>query len=57
VDYKAFEYPGICRSITAEEYLDAMAWAEGAGLTHLDPRSITVRNFYRAKSSSSQRKK
>ena len=41
----------------AEEYLEAMARAEEAGLTHLDPRSIKVRNFYRADSSSSQRMK
>jgi putative pyruvate formate lyase activating enzyme len=56
VDYRAFEYPDIWRSISAEEYLEAMAWAEAAGLTHLDPRSLTVRNFYRANSSSSQGK-
>lgn len=55
VDYRAFEYPDIWRSITAEEYLEAMAWAEAAGLTHLDPRSIKVRDFYRANWSSTQR--
>jgi putative pyruvate formate lyase activating enzyme len=50
VDYKAFEYPAIWRSITAEEYLEAMAWAEAAGLTHLDPRSLTVRDFFKGRS-------
>jgi putative pyruvate formate lyase activating enzyme len=50
VDYKAFEYPEIWRSITAEEYLEAMAWAEAAGLTHLDPRSIKVRDFFKGRS-------
>ena len=53
VDYKAFEYPEICRSITSAEYLEAMDWAETCGLTNLDPRSLMVRDFYRAKSSSS----
>jgi len=41
----------------AKEYLEAMARAEGAGLAHLDPRSIKVRNIYRAESSSPQRMK
>jgi len=54
VDYKAFEYPEICRGITSAEYLEAMEWAETCGLTNLDPRSLTVRDFYRAKDSSSQ---
>jgi putative pyruvate formate lyase activating enzyme len=49
VDYRAFEYPDIWRSITAEEYLEAMAWAGEAGLTHLDPRSIKVRDFFKGK--------
>jgi putative pyruvate formate lyase activating enzyme len=46
VAFKAFEYPEIWRSITAEEYLEAMAWAEKHGLTNLDPKSVTVRNFF-----------
>jgi hypothetical protein len=46
VDYKAFEYPEIWRSITADEYLEAMRWAEEAGLTNLDPNSLKVRRFY-----------
>jgi len=49
VDYKAFEYPEIGRSITAAEYLEAMEWAETAGLTNLDHRSLRVRDFYRGK--------
>lgn len=55
VDYKAFEYPEICRSITSAEYLEAMKWAETRGLTNLDPRSLVVRDFYRAKGDQSQR--
>jgi putative pyruvate formate lyase activating enzyme len=50
VDYNAFEYPEIWRSISAAEYLEAMSWADAAGLTRLDPRSLTVREFYKDKS-------
>ena len=46
VDYKAYEYPQIWRSITAKEYLEAMGWAEQYGLTNLDPKSLAVRDFY-----------
>ena len=46
VDYKAFDYPKIRRSITAEEYLEAMAAAEKYGLTNLDLKSLAVRDFY-----------
>jgi putative pyruvate formate lyase activating enzyme len=46
VDYKAFEYPKIQRSITAAEYIEAMDWAEKYGLTNLDPKSVAVRDFY-----------
>jgi putative pyruvate formate lyase activating enzyme len=45
VDYKAFEYPEIWRAISAEEFLEAMDWAEECGLTHLDPHSLKVRAF------------
>ncbi len=46
VDYKAFEYPKIQRSINAEEYIEAMRWAEQYGLTNLDPKSLAVRDFF-----------
>lgn len=46
VDYKAYEYPQIWRSITAKEYLEAMRWAEQYGLTNLDPKSVAVKDFY-----------
>jgi putative pyruvate formate lyase activating enzyme len=46
VDYKACEYPKICRSITTKEYLEAMGWAEQWGLTNLDPKSVAVRDFF-----------
>lgn len=46
VDYKAFEYPKIQRSINAEEYIEAMSWAEQYGLINLDPKSMAVRDFF-----------
>ena len=52
VEYKAFEYPEIARGITAQEFLEAMEWAEQYGLTNLDPKSVAVRNFYQNLSSS-----
>ena len=54
VDYKAFEYPEICRGISSAEYLEAIEWAETCGLTNLDSRSLMVRDFYRTKVSSTQ---
>ncbi|MBW1697530.1 MAG: radical SAM protein [Deltaproteobacteria bacterium] len=46
VDYRAFEFPEIARGITAEEFLQAMKWAEEYGLTNLDPRSKRIQDFY-----------
>ena len=46
VDFKAFEYQEIWRSITVKEYLEAMAWAKQVGLTNLDPDSIRVQDIY-----------
>ena len=46
VDYKAYDYPKIRRSITVEEYLEAMGWAEQYGLTNLDPKSRAIRDFF-----------
>jgi len=46
VDYNAFEYPKIQRSITAGEYIEAMGWAGKYGLTNLDPKSVAVRDFF-----------
>jgi putative pyruvate formate lyase activating enzyme len=47
VAYRAAEFPQLRRTITAEEYLEAMDWADEAGLTNLDPRSQTTRRIYR----------
>jgi putative pyruvate formate lyase activating enzyme len=46
VDYKAYDYPQIARGITAQEFLEAMDWAESYGLTNLDSQSVATRNFY-----------
>ena len=34
--HKAFDYPAIARTITWEEYDEALRWAKEAGLTNLD---------------------
>jgi putative pyruvate formate lyase activating enzyme len=52
VEYKAYDYPEIARGITAQEFLEAMDWAEKYGLTNLDPQSVALRNFYRHRRSS-----
>jgi putative pyruvate formate lyase activating enzyme len=52
VEYKAYEYPQISRGITVHEFLEAMDWADERGLTNLDPKSATVRDFYRRRISS-----
>ena len=35
------------RAITADEFLEAMEWAEEAGLKNLDPRSRSNRDLFR----------
>jgi putative pyruvate formate lyase activating enzyme len=47
VDYRAAEYERIARAINAEEFLEAMDWADEAGLKNLDPRSRANRALYR----------
>ena len=47
VEYKAYEYPEIARGITSEEFVEAMDWAEKAGLTNLDPQSVQDWKLYR----------
>ena len=51
VEYKAFDYPKIARGITVKEFLEAMGWAEKAGLTNLDHQSMAIRDFYRIRGS------
>jgi putative pyruvate formate lyase activating enzyme len=47
VDYRAAEFERIARAINAEEFLEAMDWADEAGLKNLDPRSRANRALYR----------
>lgn len=54
VAYQAFEYPEIWRRITVQEYLEAMDWAQKAGLTRLDPDSLNIMKIYRRLSGSNQ---
>jgi putative pyruvate formate lyase activating enzyme len=46
VDYKAYAYPQIARGITVAEFLEAVDWAEAAGLSNLDPKTIRVKQHY-----------
>ncbi len=46
VEYKAYEYPEIARGITVQEFLEAMNWAESAGLTRLDERTIYLKEMF-----------
>jgi len=52
VEYKAYDYPEIARGITAQEFLEAMDWAEKYGLTNLDQQSVSLKNFYQHRRSS-----
>ena len=47
VEHRAFEYPLIARAITVGEFLEAMEWAEDAGLVNLDARSVSQRDMFR----------
>ena len=47
VAHEAFEHPDIARAITPREYLEALDWADEAGLTNLDARSLLDRDRYR----------
>ena len=47
VAWKATDYEEIGRGITAEEFLEAMDWADEAGLTNIDPRARANRRLFR----------
>lgn len=47
VEYRAYDFPKIARAITREEFLEAMTWAEEAGLRNLDVHSLVVKDAYR----------
>jgi putative pyruvate formate lyase activating enzyme len=40
VEFRAFEHERIARGITSQEFLEAIEWAEAAGLRNLDERSL-----------------
>ena len=42
----AYDHPEIARGITAQEFLEAMDWAEKSGLTNFDPQSVAIRKVY-----------
>jgi putative pyruvate formate lyase activating enzyme len=47
VEHQAFDHPAIARALTAEEFVEAIEWAEQAGLTRLDNRSLAQRDVFR----------
>ena len=47
VEHRAFEYEAISRAITSQEFLEAMEWAQEAGLTNLDERSLAQAEIHR----------
>ena len=51
VEHLAFGHPRIARAITVDEFLEAMKWAEEAGLTNLDRRSLAQRDIFRRRQS------
>jgi putative pyruvate formate lyase activating enzyme len=46
VAWQAADHEEIGRGITAKEFLEAMDWAEEAGLTNLDPRCRANRRLF-----------
>lgn len=46
VEHQAFEHPRIARAITVGEFLEAMEWAENAGLENLDKRALAQRDVF-----------
>jgi putative pyruvate formate lyase activating enzyme len=46
VEYKAYEYPELARGITVQEFVEAIEWAEKAGLINLDRKSLAVKKIY-----------
>lgn len=47
VEHRAFEYEPIARAITSEEFVEAIEWAQQAGLTRLDERSLAQAALHR----------
>ncbi|MBM4025451.1 MAG: twin-arginine translocation signal domain-containing protein [Planctomycetes bacterium] len=47
VEHRAFEHERIARAITSQEFLEAIDWAEQAGLSNLDERSLAMARMHR----------
>jgi len=47
VEFRAFEYEQIARAITSHEFLEAIDWAQDAGLRNLDQRSLANAEIHR----------
>jgi len=47
VEYRAYEYPEIARSITVDEFVESVEWAYKYGLTNLDQHTIMTYQFYK----------
>ncbi|HSV27130.1 MAG TPA: hypothetical protein VLH60_04485, partial [Sedimentisphaerales bacterium] len=47
VEHRAFEHPRIARAITSDEFIEAMEWAQQAGLRNLDERSLAMMQRHR----------
>ena len=47
VEFRAFEHEQIARAITSREFLEAIEWAEAAGLRNLDQRSLAHAEIHR----------
>lgn len=47
VEYKAYDHEKIARAIKVGEFLEAIDWAEEAGLTNLDPRCRNTARIFR----------
>jgi putative pyruvate formate lyase activating enzyme len=46
VEYRAYEYPELARGITVQEFVEAIEWAEKAGLINLDRKSLTIKKIF-----------
>ena len=57
VEYRAYEHRQIARGITTEEFLEAVAWAEDAGLTRLDANTRALAEDPRARLKAQVRRK
>ncbi len=48
VEHRAFEFEPIARAITSKEFVEAIEWAQAAGLTRMDERSMSQYRRHKA---------